>query len=95
MELILCPPHPVTQVDYIGLVFLLKEKFHWDTEEFRNLMMKGRRRKYKSCLEKIWSIFKVTVIKTQQFLIIPKGEKRQETLKNAQCLPVLCHISSN
>lgn len=86
--------HPVTQVDYIGLLFLLKEKFHWDTEEFRNLMMKGRGRKYKSCLEEIWSILKITVIKTQ-FLIIPKGEKLQETVKNAKCLPVLCHISSN
>lgn len=54
----------------------LKKKFHWGVEEFRILNEKVVKENTKTnCLEELWSILKVIVIKTQQFVIIVKGEK--------------------
>lgn len=54
----------------------LKKKFHWGVKEFRILNEKVEKENTKAnCLEEIWSILKVIVIKTQQFVIILKGKK--------------------
>lgn len=57
-------------------MFLLKGKFHWGAREFRILDENVEEENTKAkCLEEIWTILKVTVIKTQQFVIILKGKK--------------------